>query len=34
MKDIDKLMAELAPDAPRVDMIFFPEEQVADHAHR
>lgn len=28
MKDIDKLMAELAPDAPRVDMIFFPEEQV------
>jgi spermidine/putrescine transport system substrate-binding protein len=29
MKDIDKLMAELAPDAPRVDMIFFPEEQVA-----
>ena len=29
MKDIDKLMAELAPDAPRVDMIFFPEDQVA-----
>lgn len=29
MKDIDKLMAELAPDAPRVDMVFFPEEQVA-----
>ncbi len=30
MKDIDKLMAELAPDAPRVDMIFFPEDQVAN----
>jgi spermidine/putrescine transport system substrate-binding protein len=29
MKNIDKLMAELAPDAPRVDMIFFPEDQVA-----
>ena len=29
MKDIDKLMAELAPDAPRVDMIFFPADQVA-----
>jgi spermidine/putrescine transport system substrate-binding protein len=28
MKQIDKLMAELAPDAPLVDMIFFPEEQV------
>jgi spermidine/putrescine transport system substrate-binding protein len=30
MKDIDKLMAELAPDAPRADMIFFPPEQVAN----
>ena len=29
MKDIDKLMAELAPDAPRVDMIFFAAELVA-----
>lgn len=29
MKDIDKLMAELAPEAPRADMIFFPEELVA-----
>jgi spermidine/putrescine transport system substrate-binding protein len=28
MKQIDKLMAELAPDAPRVDMVFFPDEQV------
>jgi spermidine/putrescine transport system substrate-binding protein len=28
MKQIDKLMAELAPEAPLVDMIFFPEEQV------
>ena len=29
MKDIDKLMAELAPDAPRPEMIFFTAEQVA-----
>jgi spermidine/putrescine transport system substrate-binding protein len=29
MKNIDQLMAELAPDAPRVDMIFFPDDQVA-----
>ncbi|MFZ9482104.1 MAG: polyamine ABC transporter substrate-binding protein [Ilumatobacteraceae bacterium] len=28
MKQIDKLMAELAPDAPRVDMVFFPDDQV------
>jgi spermidine/putrescine transport system substrate-binding protein len=28
MKQIDKLMAELAPDAPLVDMVFFPDEQV------
>jgi spermidine/putrescine transport system substrate-binding protein len=28
MKDIDKLMAELAPDAPKPEMIFFSDEQV------